>query len=194
MDEPKEKVRALDEIAGRIIRDWYERVKEYYVTEDDKLELGIRPELKCFHEQANHRIKFSRKDELDVTYGLRIREKEGRLFIESSVNNKSDGFDFEDFVGRLESYYWRYRFEKPWIEPDFDRFTYADLLDFEPRVGHSVSLDVREEKADIIRLSFALNPRHEELLLLRQDVLKDLLENYCLAPLRRIYAESYREQ
>jgi len=39
-----------------------------------------------------------------------------------------------------------------------------------------------------------VNPKHEDLLLSRQDVLRDLIENYCLAPLKRIYAESYRER
>ena len=61
-------------------------------------------------------------------------------------------------------------------------------------MGQSVTLDIRKDKADIIRLSFGVNPQHEDLLLGRKDVLRDLIEEYCLAPLRRIYAESYRER
>lgn len=182
----------VDRILGKIIDEWYEHSKENYVTENDTELLGIEPELKRFHEPVNHRIKFSRKSELDVTYGLGAWVKNGQLLLESSVNNKSEAFDYEAFVKRLEAYYYRSRFEKPWTDPGFDRFTYADMLSFDPRV--CVSLDLREDKADIIRLSFAVNPRYEDLLLRREDVLKDLVENYCLAPLRRIYAESYHGQ
>ena len=81
--------------------------------------------MKRFHEPKNHRIKLSRKGDLDVTYGLRIAEKEGQLVVEASVNNKSEGFDYEAFVERLESYYWKSRLEKPWTSPDFDRFTHG---------------------------------------------------------------------
>ncbi|MBI4446574.1 MAG: hypothetical protein HY645_11780, partial [Acidobacteria bacterium] len=179
---------------ARIIDEWYERAKENYVTDADSELLGIEPELKRFHERSNHRIKFARKDELDVTYGLHAQEKNGQLLLESSVNNKSERFDYEGFVKRLEAHYWESRFEKPWTDPDFDHFAYGDLLECEPRMGRSVSLDLREEKADIIRLSFSVNRKYEELLLGRTDVLQDLVENYCLAPLRRIYAESYHGQ
>lgn len=187
------RVRKVNQILSEIIDIWYERIKANYVTEKDSELLGLTPELKCFHQPKNHRIKFSRKGELDVTYGLRIREKNGRLVVEASVNNKSEGFDYEAFVQRLESYYWKSRLEKPWTRPDFDRFAYGDLLQFEPRMGHSVSLDVRQDRADIIRLSFALKTEYEDLLMQREDLLQDLVENYCLAPLRRIYAESYRQ-
>jgi hypothetical protein len=61
-------------------------------------------------------------------------------------------------------------------------------------MSHSVSLDIRKDKADIIRLTFVLDSRHEDRLMGRVELLKDLLETYCLAPLRRIYAESYRER
>ena len=65
---------------------------------------------------------------------------------------------------------------------------------FEPVMGQSLTLDKRKDKADILRLSFQINPSHEGLLLQHKDVLRDLIEGYCLASLRRIYAESYRER
>ena len=37
-----------------------------------------------------------------------------QFMVESSVNNKSDGFDYEAFVNSLKSHYWRSRSEKPW--------------------------------------------------------------------------------
>jgi hypothetical protein len=189
----EEKLKRLDNILNQIIVEWYERVKTNFVTEEDSRELGLEPEIKLFHETGNHRIKFSRVRELDVTYGLAAKDFPGSLHIESSVNNKSSRFDYDTFVDRLESYYWRSRHEKPWTQQEFDRFAYGDLLRFDPRMGHSVSLDIRPDKADIIRLSFRVNPRYEDLLMQNGEVLRDLVENYCLAPLKRIYAESYRE-
>ena len=190
----EEKLKQFERITHQIVDDWYERVKQNYVTEEDSRDLGIGPELKSFHETGNHRIKFVREKELDVTYGLGVSHTDEQFMVESSVNNKSDGFDYEAFVNSLKSHYWRSRNEKPWTEADFDHFTYQDLLSFKPLMGQSVTLDMRKDKADIIRLSFGVNPHHEDLLLGRKDVLRDLIEEYCLAPLRRIYAESYRER
>ena len=183
----------LDLIAREIISEWYQRAKKNYVTKEESQALGVGPEIKCFHRRGNHRIKFSRQRELNVTYALGAQTRDGRLFIESSVNNKSHGFDYERFVDRLKHYYWQSRNEKPWTDPDFDRFTYGDLLLFDPRMGKSVILDARRDRADIIRLFFEINPRQEKLLRSRPDILRDLVEEYCIAPLKRIYAESYRE-
>lgn len=193
MAEGKGKLESYDLIIGQIVKDWYERVREHYVTDEDGQELGVEPELKCFHDFGNHRIKFSRKEELDVTYGLAVEEREGRLWIVASVNNKSEGFDFDSFVERLKSHYWRSRNEKPWTTPNFDHFAYGDLILFEPRMGRSVSLAIRKDKADILRLKFEVDAQHEKLLLANAEILRDLIENYCLHPLKRIYAESYRE-
>lgn len=193
MNAPEEALQQLDKIAQEIIDDLYERAKENYVTQEDSLQLGVEPEVKRFHQKGNHRLKFARRKELDVTYGLGAYCKEGIVLIEASVNNKSAGFDYDLFVEKLKAYYWGSRHEKPWTDPEFDHFSYADLVHFDPRMSHSVSLDIRKDKADIIRLGFALNPSHKERLMQRRGLLFDLIENYCLAPLKRIYAESYRE-
>ncbi len=194
MGTDEKKLHQLSQIMHQIIDDWHERVKGNYLTEEDTEQIGGDPEIKCFHNVKRHRIKFRRTNELDVTYALAALAQKNRLCIESSVNNKSSGFDYDAFVNRLESHYWQSQNEKPWVEPDFDHFSYGDLLDFDPLMGRSVSLDLRHDKADIVRLRFTLNSQHEELLLNRPDVLRDLIENYCLAPLKRIYAESYRGQ
>ncbi len=193
MDARDGTLKHLDKIAHEIIDDWYERSKENYVTQEDSLQLGVEPEVKRFHRKGNHRVKFARRKELDVTYGLGAYSTDGMLMIEASVNNKSAGFDYDLFVEKLKAYYWGSRHEKPWTDPEFDHFSYADLVHFDPRMSHSVSLDIRKDKADIIRLGFALNPSHRERLMKRRGLLFDLIENYCLAPLKRIYAESYRE-
>ncbi|MFQ5737398.1 MAG: hypothetical protein ACE5JX_00160 [Acidobacteriota bacterium] len=190
----KEQLKKLDQIAREIIQDWYERVKPNYVTEEESRQLGVEPELKYFPAQGRHRIKFARKKELDVTYGLGALENDNRLCVESSVNNKSDGFDYNCFVEGLEAHYLRSRNEKPWTQTDFDRFTYGDLLLFEPRMGASVELEAHKGAADIIRLHFTINPRHEELLMSHPDILRDLIENYCIHPLNRIFAGAYREK
>jgi len=183
--------RKFDAITHQVIQSWYERVKQNYVTDKDGRDLGIEPELKVFHQQGSHRIKFSRNAELDVTYGLGVRLSEEGILIESSVNNKSEGFDYEAFMDALKAHYWRSRDDKPWIDPEFDRFSYQDLLPFDPVMGHSVTLDTLKDKADIIRLNFRVSSLHLELLVRRQDVLGDLVDEYCLAPLKRIYAETF---
>jgi hypothetical protein len=187
----EKKLKQLELITRQIVVDWYERVKQNYVTVEDGRDLGVEPELKFFHRSMINRLKFSRQKELDVTYGLGVSRKDEQLFVESSVNNKSEGFDYEAFVNGLTSHYWRSRIDKPWTDPDFDHFTYGDLLLFEPVMGHSVTLDKRKDKADIIRLNFEINPHHEDLLLGRKEILQDLIEDHCLAPVKRIYAESY---
>jgi hypothetical protein len=194
MSGRNEEVRKVEAAIEAIFTKWYEKIKEHYVTEEESKELGVEPEIKCFLKPGNNRLKLSRQNELEVTYGLAALVKEGRLFVVSSVNNKSQGFDYDSFVERLKSHYWRSRNEKPWTDPKFDHFAYGDLLLFEPRMGKSVSLEYRKDKADIVRLYFAVDPQYEELLLDNAELLQDLLENYCLNPLKRIYAESYREQ
>ncbi len=184
----------LDNIIRQIVDDWFDSVKEGYVTEEEKRDLGIEPEIKRFHGSGNHRIKFARQKELDVTYGLAAVEKDGGLYIESSVNNKSQGFDYDSFVRRLTEHYWRSRSEKPWFEPGFDNLAYEDLLEFEPVLGRSVHLEARKEKADVIRLYFGVREKCAARLPEREDLIADLIDNYCLRPLRRIYAESYRER
>ncbi len=193
MAPPEKKKRLLDETIRTIMENWYERCKPYYVTVEESLQLGVEPELKYFNDGSNYRIKFGRADDLDVTYGLSVLEEQGHLFIASSVNTKTAGFDLDAFIDRLKTYYWRARNEKPWTRPAFDRYTYEDVMPFEPRLGGTVFLDVRKDKADIVRLHFSLNPDHEDQLLAEPEILGDLLENYCLSPLRRIFAEAYRK-
>lgn len=188
----EEKLNRLDEVMRKIITEWHDRVKADFVNEEDRQLLGLEPEVKAFHSVGNHLIKFSREKSLQVTYGLRSVTKGDVLCIESSVNNKSVKFDYDSFANRLKLYYWRSCYEKPWTDKQFSHYTYADLLRFDPRMGHSVSLDIRADKADIIRLLFEMTPRHEEELMNRAGLLQDLIENYCLSPLKRIYAETFR--
>lgn len=192
MKDWQEQLESVDGVLRQVIEDWFQRVRHSYVTVEDGNDLGVEAEIKVFHEFGNHRIKFAREEDLDVTYGVGVESSSETLNLISSVNNKSEGFDYDLFVDRLKDYYWRSRYEKPWTEENIDHFAYQDLLDFEPIMGRSVTLEKREDRADIVRLFFRIRPTRIELLLSRQDLLRDLVENYTLYPLRRIYAESYR--
>ena len=194
MASPEEKKRLLNDAIYHIMEGWYERCKPHYVTEEESRQLGVEPELKYFEDQHSFRIKFGRAEDLDVTYGLSLIEVEGQLVIVSSVNNKTTGFDLDAFMEKLKAYYWRARNEKPWTRPAFDRYTYEDVMPFEPHLGGTVFLDARESRADIVRLHFLLNPDHEDQLLAHGEILGDLIENYCLSPLRRTFAEAYTKQ
>ena len=61
MMSKEDKLKQLEQITRRIVVDWYERVKQNYVTEDDSRDLGVEPELKHFQESMISRIKFSGK-------------------------------------------------------------------------------------------------------------------------------------
>lgn len=188
----EQKLERLDAVMARIIDSWHDRIRAEFVTEEDRHVLGLDPEVKLFHSEGNHLIKFSREKILQVTYGLRTVTRDDSFCIESSVNNKSARFDYDVFATRLKYHYWSNCYEKPWTDPQFSHFAYADLLNFDPRMGHSMSLDIRKDKADVVRLLFEVVSRHEDVLLAREDLLQDLIDNYCLAPLKRIYAETFR--
>ena len=104
-------------------------------------------------------------------------ELERQLVIVSSVNNKTAGFELDIFIQRLRQYYLRARSEKPWTLSGFDRFTYEDLMFFEPLLGETVFVGERENKANIVRLEFLFNPDHEEYLFQNKEVLKDLFRS-----------------
>jgi len=55
-----------------------------------------------------------------------------------------------------------------------------------------ISVEQREGKAEIIRLSFGVQDQFLEELVADPPVFMDLIHQYCVAPLRRIYAEVYR--
>ena len=194
MNPLKEKKNLVNQTIQDIIQCWYQSCKPHYVTEEESRLLGVEPELKYFSSKYSYRLKFSRVEDLDVTYGLSLEELEKQLVIVSSVNNKTAGFELDIFIQRLRQHYLRARSEKPWTLVGFDRFTYEDLIIFEPLLGETVFVGERENKANIVRLDFFFNPDHEEYLFQNKELLKDLIENYCLAPLRRIYAEAYRKR
>ena len=55
-----------------------------------------------------------------------------------------------------------------------------------------IKLETREGKADIVRLSFGVEEEFLEELISDPSSFMELIQQYCVAPLRRIYAEVYR--
>lgn len=150
-------------------------------------------QVKSYHDDRGHRLKLVRPGILDVTYGLKVLPSPGgRYFIEASVNNKVAQFDIHDFVRRLASFYRSESFEKPWTQKPFRNLCYGDFLEIEPEWGTTVSRDTQEGRADVIRVLFTVRAKHFDLLEKNPVMFRQLVHEFCFAPLRRIYAEIYR--
>ena len=149
--------------------------------------------VKSYHDEHGHRVKLVRPGVLDVTYGFKVLPSvTGGYFIEASVNNKVAEFDIDDFVRRLASFYYTQSLQKPWTQMPFRDLCYGDFLKIEPEWGTTVSRDTQEGRADVIRLLFAVQPKHFDLLEQNPVMFRQLVHEFCFAPLRRIYAELYR--
>ena len=186
---------ATDKILGSIIDDWYENVSGFYLTRE-QLEAESEPgsreeELKRFHDDRGHRIKFN-KDDLDFTYGLVSGWQEDSLLIEISVNNKVENFDYEDFQRRLLDHY-QHLGEKLVPTPyELKNYRYCDIFLLKPSPTEAFQVETRTEGADIMRLSFSVNNQHLEKCLNHPVSGKHLIENYCVSPFRTVYAAVYR--
>ena len=187
---------AIEEILGSMIDDWYERIQDFYITAESKSENpGITgdEELKRFHDKNGNRIKFD-KDELDFTYGLRsIIEDEG-LLIEVSANNKVENFDINDFKNRLTNHYKKACIELVPTPAELKTSTYCDVFKLDGDPSEILSLEIREGKADIMRLAFRLDQSTLDKLIDHPKSCKELIEQYCVTPFRTIYAAVYRKE
>ena len=189
-------IRLIDEALAAIIDQWYLSVSDYYITAEKKAEnsaIEAPIELKRFHDETGHRIKFNKGD-LDFTYGLCLAQASDDADLEVSVNNKVANFNYTDLVRRLSSHYEGYR-SKP-IEgfKRLKKICHADVFVLPEDLQNSVSVEQREGKADIIRLSFDIQEQYLEDLIQDPPNLMELIHQYCVAPLRRIYAEVYRKK
>ena len=184
----------IEEILRSIIDDWYGNVSSFYVTKD---QLEAHPdrnqteELKCFHDDKGHRIKFQ-KDELDFTYGLRSRYSEEGLVIEVSVNNKVRHFNYADFQDRLLSHYGRMGANSVTVSAALRSRTYSEIFQLGSNLKEAFTVEKRDEKADIMRLAFRLTRDCVELLAKDSAFSKALIEEYCVSPFRSAYAAVYR--
>ena len=194
MGSSNQSLQTVDALLGEIIDDWFEKVSTYYITTSrlaDSDNPDQEEELKRFHDGNGHRIKFS-KDELDFTYGLRSFQTNGELTIEVSVNNKVRNFDIGEFRKRLAAHYRKIGKELVPTPFELRNRSYSEIFLLESDFSHSLKLEIREGKADIMRLAFRLEADAAKKLIEHPVSTKQLVENYCVTPFRSIYASVYR--
>ncbi len=187
-------VKAIDAALEAIVDQWYLSVSDYYLTPEKKAEnpdIERPEELKRFHDESGHRIKFNKGD-LDFTYGLAVAEGPDSCILEVSVNNKVPNFNYSELVRRLSVYYELNR-NKP-IEgfKKHKKVLNCDVFSLSDELRNSITVEQREGKADIVRLSFVAQEEHIEELVSDPTNFMELIHHYCVAPLRRIYAEVFR--
>ncbi len=186
----------IDKALEAIIDQWYLSVSDYYITSEKKAEnpdIQAPEELKRFHDENGHRIKFDKGD-LDFTYGLSLTEGAENCMLEVSVNNKVPNFNYSELARRLAEYY-RANKDKP-IEgyKKLKRVRHCDVFLLDENLQDSIKVETREGKADIVRLAFGIQDEFLDELVSDPPVFMDLIHQYCVAPLRRIYAEVYRKR
>ncbi len=184
----------IDEALGAIIDQWYLSVSDYYVTAEKKAEnpnIQTPEELKRFHDENGHRIKFN-KGELDFTYGLCLVASADGCDLETSVNNKVPNFDYGEVARRLAAHYAVAK-DKP-IEgfKRLKKVRNCDIFELRDDLQSCISVEQREGKADIVRLSFSIQDEYLEDLVADPPNFMEVIHQYCVAPLRRVYAEVYR--
>jgi hypothetical protein len=184
----------IDKALEAIIDQWYLSVSDYYITCEKKAEnpeIKLPEELKRFHDETGHRIKFNKGD-LDFTYGLSITTNTESCDLEVSVNNKVPDFDYAGLVRRLTSYYQGAK-DKP-IEgfKKLKKVRNCETFILSDDLQNSITVEQREGKADIVRLSFGIGEQYLEDLISDPQNFMEVIHQYCVAPLRRIYAEIYR--
>ena len=189
-------LKQIDETLCTIIDQWYLSVSDYYVTAEKKAEnpeLQVPEELKRFHDETGHRIKFSKGD-LDFTYGISVDAGPDSCVLEVSVNNKVPNFNYGELVRRLSAYYEEAK-TKP-IEgfKKLKKIHNCEVFSLPEDLQSNVTVEQREGKADIVRLSFGLQELHLEALVADPANFMETVHQYCVAPLRRIYAEVYRNK
>ncbi len=196
MSQQEKNQEAIEEILGSMIDEWYERIHDYYITAESKAkdpENKEAEELKRFHDKNGHRIKFD-KDELDFTYGLHSIVEEDGLQIEVSANNKVENFDIDDFKTRLTNYYRKSCEELVPTPAELKTYSFRRVFQLGEDPSEILSVEIREGKADIIRLAFRLDTDTLKKLIIHPRSSKELIEQYCVTPFRTIYAAVYRKE
>lgn len=184
----------IDKALEAIIDQWYLSVSDYYITSEKKAEnpdIQSPEELKRFHDETGHRIKFNKGD-LDFTYGLSLLTEPESTVLEVSVNNKVPNFNYSELVRRLAAYYEVNR-DKP-VEgfKKLKKVRNCDVFDLPLDLQQSIKVETREGKADIVRLAFGVQDEYLEEMVSDPPNFMELIHHYCVAPLRRVYAEVYR--
>jgi hypothetical protein len=184
----------IDKALETIIDQWYLSVSDYYITLEKKAEnpdIAGPEELKRFHDETGHRIKFNKGD-LDFTYGLSLESDDDSFVLEVSVNNKVPNFDYVELVRRLSVYYQSNKDKAIEGFKKLKKVSNCEVFHLPEDLQNSIRLETREGKADIVRLSFGVEDEYLDELISDPPNFMELIHHYCVAPLRRIYAEVYR--
>jgi hypothetical protein len=187
-------IKLLDESLAAIVDQWYLSVSDYYVTAEKKAEnpeIIVPEELKRFHDELAHRIKFYKGD-LDFTYGLALEVDGDGCCLEASINNKVPKFNYPDLVRRLAVYY-----ESAKLKPiegfkKLKKVPHSEVFSLPAELQNSLVVEQREGRADIVRLSFGIEDAYLDELTADPPAFMEVIHQYCVAPLRRLYAEVFR--
>jgi hypothetical protein len=187
-------LKLIDEALAAIVDQWYLSVSDYYVTAEKKAEnpdIQVPEELKRFHDALGHRIKFYKGD-LDFTYGLALDSTDEQSLLEASVNNKVPNFNYPELVRRLSVHYETTK-QKP-IEgfKKLKKVANCQVFSLPDDLQSNLVVEQREGKADIVRLSFEIEEQYLDELTSDPPAFMEIIHQYCVAPLRRLYAEVYR--
>ena len=184
----------IENVLRIIIDEWYEKVVDFYVTAEDfeaDPSLPKEEQLKRFHDDKGHRIKFF-KDELDFTYGLRTYWEDTDLLLEVSVNNKVEGFKVEGFREKLAEHYRKAGKQLVRTPAELKKLRHEEVFELDSNFKDAFKIEIRKGKADIMRLSFRLSPDALDKLAAHPVSAKELVEGFCVTPFRNIYASVYR--
>ena len=177
-----------------IIDQWYLSVSDYYITTEKKAEnpsIQIPEELKRFHDETGHRIKFNKGD-LDFTYGLSLISVSEGYALEVSVNNKVPNFNYGELIRRLSVHYEATKYRPIELYKKLDKVRNCDVFALPENLQDNITVESREGKADIVRLSFGIKDEYLDELISDPPNFMEMIHQYCVAPLRRIYAEVFR--
>lgn len=184
----------IDEMLAAIIDQWYLSVSDYYVTAEKKAEnpeIFNPEELKRFHDASGHRIKFFKGD-LDFTYGLALETASEQCLLEASINNKVPKFNYGELVRRLSIHYATAKLAPIEGFKKLKKVRNCEVFSLPENLQNSLVVEQREGKADIVRLSFGIEDLHLDDLIADPPAFMEIIHQYCVAPLRRIYAEVFR--
>lgn len=187
---------SIDSILGRTIDKWYDAVSTSgnYVTVEYLAEYpndGRSVSLKRFHDNKGHRIKFD-TIMANFTCGLRSYWEGEELMIEASLNNKVSDFNFDGFRQALTQKYMEAGETK--ADHLLTDLRYKDVFELDADIEDAFTVENRKGKADIIRLSFRLKKSVHKKFANNPDLSMKLIETYCVAPFRGIYAKAVRKQ
>ena len=185
----------IEAILEAVIDDWYDRVSGYYVTVErleDNPELEEAVTLKRFHDDRGHRIKFD-TPAVSSTCGLRSYFADGAWRIEASLNNKVENFDIHEFRNRLREHYIKAGKQLVPTPSELKKRSYDEIFELDSNFDDAFKLEVREGKADIMRLAFRLNSSLLQKIIARPVASKTLVESFCVTPFRNIFASVYRQ-